>query len=165
MVEKNLYNALDGVAGRDGGPYLDQVEARKAEEVRARIEGRQPDYTNPPATAGQPLVTAEQLLRLQGTSNIPSQENNNVQAEALDKFAKDDIFPINPHSVRESTNDEDIAVEAEAVENRPQVPANPTAASENPGGIADGDPFPTLTETTDTPTTLEGDQTSSESNV
>lgn len=170
MVEKNLYNALDGVAGRDGGPYLDQVEARKAETERARIEGREPDYDNMPATAGQPLVTAEQLLRLQGTSNIPSQENNNVQAEALDKFAKDDVFPIEPHSVRESTTDEDNAVEAEAVGNHPQVPANPTVTSENPDGISDGDPFPTLEPTnpsapTDGNVDAEGDTTSSESNV
>lgn len=139
--EKNLYNVLDGVAGRDGGPYLDQVEAREAEIRRAAIEGREPDLENPPATAGQPLVTSEQLIAHSGANNVPSQENNNVQAQALDKFASDSVFPIEPHSTREVTNDEVVNEDAEAVGNHDKVPANPTVKTENPDGVADGDPF------------------------
>lgn len=141
MTEKNLYNAQNGVAGRDGGPYLDQVEARRAEEIRAQVENRDPDYDNPPATAGQPLVTAEELVRLHGTSNIPSQETNNVQADALDKLASEGELPIKPHSVRESTNDEDEAAAKEEPGEHNKVPSNPTITSQNPEGISDGDPF------------------------
>lgn len=132
MTEKNLYNIHDGVAGRDGGPYLDQVEAREAERRRAAVEGREPDYDHLPATAGQPLVTADQLLRLQGTSNIPSQELNRVQAAALDQYAETDTFPIEPHSVRDTTADEDHLEEAESEGAHPAVPSNPTIASVDP---------------------------------
>lgn len=57
-----LFNPNDGLVGRDGGPYLDQEEARIAEERRARIEGREPDFDNPPATAGIPLSPASTLI-------------------------------------------------------------------------------------------------------
>lgn len=59
---QRLYNANDGVTGRDGGPYLDEVEVRAAEERRAKIEGRKPDFDNPPATAGIQLNTAAQMV-------------------------------------------------------------------------------------------------------
>lgn len=141
MADVNLYNPYDGVAGRDGGPYLDQVEAIEAEKIRAQIEGREPDLDNPPATAGQPLVTADQLLALNGTSNVPSQENSRVQAAALDKFATDEVFPVSVHSLRESTPDEDADADAEKPGAHVNNPANPTVTSSNPDGINDGDPF------------------------
>jgi hypothetical protein len=59
---QRLYNANDGVTGRDGGPYLDEVEVIRAEERRALVEGREPDYDNPPATAGIQLNTAAQMM-------------------------------------------------------------------------------------------------------
>ena len=59
-----LYNANDGVVGRDGGPYLDVVEMERAEQVRARKEEREPDF-NPEtmaSTAGVNLVPANRLI-------------------------------------------------------------------------------------------------------
>ena len=72
-----LFNPNDGVTGRDGGPYLDQVEAALAEERRAAVEGRKPDLENPPAHAGIPLNTAGQQAFTVGVNNNPSQANRN----------------------------------------------------------------------------------------
>lgn len=70
-----LYNANDGVTGRDGGPYLDEVEAREAEKRRAIVEKREPDLDNPPATAGIQLNTAAQMIYGAGPVLHPSQEH------------------------------------------------------------------------------------------
>lgn len=56
FVERPMYNALDGTRGRAGGVYLDMVERANAETLRAKQEGREPDYNNPPAVAGTVLV-------------------------------------------------------------------------------------------------------------
>ena len=58
-----LYNANDGVVGRDGGPYLDIVEMERAETIRARREDREPDYdpANMASTPGIQLVPANRL--------------------------------------------------------------------------------------------------------
>lgn len=37
--------------------YLDDVERRNAEVARARVEDREPDLKNPPATQGTPMVS------------------------------------------------------------------------------------------------------------
>lgn len=57
LVERDFYNAQDGLRGRQGGRYLDVVERVAAEEDRAQREQRDPDYDNPPAAAGTTLVT------------------------------------------------------------------------------------------------------------
>lgn len=76
MAQK-VYNPNDGLTGRDGGPYLDEVQTRAAEKRRAEIEGREPDYDNPPATAGIQLSTAAQILGdLKVTNSIPSRQNH-----------------------------------------------------------------------------------------
>jgi hypothetical protein len=46
---------------RDPGIYLDVVERIHAEEQRAVIEGREPDFENLPAGTGTPLVTRSEL--------------------------------------------------------------------------------------------------------
>lgn len=69
---KPLFNPNDGVTGRDGGPYLDEVEAVEAEKRRAEKEGRKPDLVNPPASAGIQLSTAAQMLHAVDV-NRPSQ--------------------------------------------------------------------------------------------
>lgn len=56
-----FYNQHDGLRGRDGGPYLDQVERESAEILRARAEGREPDLEKASAVAGTPLVTINQV--------------------------------------------------------------------------------------------------------
>lgn len=74
-----LFNAHDGITGRDGGPYLDKEEARLAEERRAIVEGREPDYEDTPASAGIVLVSASQLLHGVGV-NVPSQSGQSQTA-------------------------------------------------------------------------------------
>lgn len=61
-VKVDLYVANAGKGERTGGPYLDDVERHNAETWRAQREGREPDYDNPPATAGTVLVPKSQLL-------------------------------------------------------------------------------------------------------
>lgn len=55
-----LFNANDGIHGRDGGPYLDQVEAKHFEEFQAARDGGEPDYDNPRGYPGIQLNTAHQ---------------------------------------------------------------------------------------------------------
>lgn len=97
-----LYNANDGLTGRDGGPYLDIEEARQAEVNRARVEDREPDFDNMPASAGIVLVTAGQALANGTVNNLPSQSNNvTVSAEAaLKGVADDDGNALKVHSYR-----------------------------------------------------------------
>lgn len=88
MAEKvDLFNPNDGLVGRDGGPYLDQVEAEEAEKRRARIEGREPDLKNPGPTAGIPLVTAARLVETHTRLNVPSRDNTEVYDDAAAKIA------------------------------------------------------------------------------
>lgn len=76
MPTQKLYNPNDSVTGRDGGPYLDEEEARQAEFRRAQVEDREPDYDNPPAIAGVPLVPASDLVSTATVNNLPSQAHN-----------------------------------------------------------------------------------------
>lgn len=93
-----LYNTNDGLTGRDGGPYLDQEEMRIAEERRAKVEGRKPDYDNPGPTAGIQLRTAAEIIH-HGVHNviIPSQTNNQRTFDVVvDAAAKDKETPFGP---------------------------------------------------------------------
>ena len=58
----NLYDANHGKTPRTGGPYRDDVEREQAELIRAKFENRDPDFDNPPASAGTVLVTKSQLV-------------------------------------------------------------------------------------------------------
>ena len=101
-MPQNLYNANDGLTGRDGGPYLDLEEARVAEVKRATIEGREPDFENMPASAGIQLVTAGQALANAGVVNLPSQADNKDAAEAaLQGVVDDPNNSLKVHSVIE----------------------------------------------------------------
>src|SRR5213075_3215633 len=42
-------------------PYLDDVERQNAEVQRARVEDREPDLVNPPASTGTPLQDVRSL--------------------------------------------------------------------------------------------------------
>ena len=70
-AEVGFYNPHDGLKGRDGGPYLDHVERQHAEVNRARLEGREPADLQGvlPATAGTPLVIAQNVIDNSYTSN------------------------------------------------------------------------------------------------
>jgi hypothetical protein len=92
-----LYNANDGLTGRDGGPYLDLEEAKAAEIRRAVVEDREPDFEKyAGSSAGIKLVRADQLLLVEGVTNIPSQENKsglNIE-EAVAAIADNDENPL-----------------------------------------------------------------------
>lgn len=103
MTAKSVsqFNPNDGLTGRDGGPYLDQEEARIAEERRARVENREPDYENPGVTAGIPLTTAAQMIHNVNVSSLPSKNRTWVdEAEALyAKAQSDDQSSLEPVNV------------------------------------------------------------------
>jgi len=80
--------------GRDGGPYLDQVECERAEVLRAKVEDREPDFDNPPPVAGTPLVTGAQLAAMVNPSSNPSQAMRDPMADAIDAMAEHDEFPV-----------------------------------------------------------------------
>lgn len=87
-----LYNPNDRLTGRDGGPYLDIVQAQADEVIRAKREGREPDLENPPANAGIPLSTAAQLLRTvdvnQPSAFHETHDTARLMFEAADKSDK-----------------------------------------------------------------------------
>lgn len=93
-VSQKLFNVNDGLTGRDGGPYLDEVEMRDAEKHRAAVENRKPDLDNPGSTAGTYLVPGNYLLSQNNVPNIPSQDDKDVLGSALSKAVDgDDFFP------------------------------------------------------------------------
>lgn len=57
-----LYNANDGLHGRDGGPYLDEVEALRHERINAAKEGREVDLNNVNSYPGIVLRTPAQQI-------------------------------------------------------------------------------------------------------
>lgn len=87
MAETPLFNPNDGLTGRNGGPYLDEVQAREDEKRRALVEGREPDLDHPGPNAGIQLATAAQMLASLNVTNNPSMEN--ARAEIVDKIYKD----------------------------------------------------------------------------
>ncbi len=104
MADKvQLFNPNDGVTGRDGGPYLDVVQAEEQERQRARVEGREPDFDNLPAHTGIPLQTAGQQWFTVGVNSNPSQNsrndiNSDVQFQAA---VKDDEVALQAFSERD----------------------------------------------------------------
>ena len=70
--------------------YLDEVDRRNAEIIRAKAENRKPDLKNPPATQGTPLYTEAQAkqqgLNLDGDQvqkvTLPVVESELPEAEA-----------------------------------------------------------------------------------
>ena len=91
MGNVSLYNPNDRLTGRDGGPYLDEVEMHLAETRRAAIENREPDYDNLQPTAGVPLVTAAQLVAAGQSAGLPSQENNTAYSQMVDNHAESEL--------------------------------------------------------------------------
>lgn len=73
----DLYDANKGLLPRTGGPYLDEMEALKAEERRAVVEKRKPDLNNPGPYAGTVLVPKE-YLRETDTDHSHAALSNNV---------------------------------------------------------------------------------------
>lgn len=59
---RDLYNANDGVFGRQGGPYLDEVEQLQHEILQSAREGKKPDLDNPRSYPGIQLKTLNQQI-------------------------------------------------------------------------------------------------------
>lgn len=76
-----LYNINDGVHGRDGGPYLDQVQDRLAEQTRAFVEGREPDYENPLPSVGTVLVSEHGLVQAYNNTALAGQDKLKFSGE------------------------------------------------------------------------------------
>ena len=129
----NLYNPHDGLTGRDGGPYLDNEERRLAEIRRAAIEDREPEFDKAPATAGTPLVTGPELMRMVNPASTPSQYGTDPAGVTVDILADSDESPVVAFSQREKTDDE---LEAEKKASEPN-PANPTIVSQDIGSDSD----------------------------
>ena len=83
----DLYNPNDGLHGRDGGPYLDQVQREAAEKQIAFREGREPDYDNLPLTAGTPLVSGEVLLDISNPLRIAGDREKTVTGITVEPVA------------------------------------------------------------------------------
>lgn len=125
-----LYNPHDGLTGRDGGPYLDEVERRNAEIVRAAKEKRDPDFDNAPATAGTPLVTGPVLANIANPSSNPSMEAQvpDFGVKAAETLSKDKNSLLNVAATRKKTDFETEQEKAEAA--GPSAnPASPTVIS------------------------------------
>lgn len=94
--DRAFFNAQDGVTGRDGGPYLDQVERVNAEKRRAFLEGRDAesdaDLLNEalPAAVGTDLRVAALVPDNRLTSN-PSMRNQ----PGLEQAITDETFTEN----------------------------------------------------------------------
>lgn len=92
-----LYDAAQGKLPRDGGPYLDEIERRNAEEIRAQKENREPDYDNPPAVAGTRLVPKEYLTETDASyshrSAAAEVENEPVAKVEVDVSSGFDVEP------------------------------------------------------------------------
>lgn len=134
MPTQKLYNPNDSVTGRDGGPYLDEEEARGAEDRRARVEDREPDYENLPATAGVPLVPASVLVTTATVNNLPSKARATDLAlsDALEKVDAEDEegSRFNITGERDIPGDEDEVEEGDEVNvTSDGVPADPNVTS------------------------------------
>lgn len=117
IKEVAFFNIHDGIRGRDGGPYLDQIERQRAEIARAKVEGREPaDLDGPlPGTAGSPLVVAEVLF--DNVASNPSMSVNFVSVDSHDASDETHVAPVIvlPVDFRTEVSDnlveEDVSVE------------------------------------------------------
>lgn len=95
MSEATQLYDLNAGFGRDGGPYLDDIEREQAEVRRAKIEGREPDLDNAGPVAGTVLVNADTLIKDYNPISHPSQQDVKTDlAVAVDKMAADDEHPL-----------------------------------------------------------------------
>lgn len=157
-----LFNPNDGLTGRNGGPYLDEEQARADEVRRARIEGREPDLDTPTANAGIQLSTAAQMLATLAVTNNPSMER--AQAEVLSKaYATSfeetkDLLSTPITDALPDTSDQPSNADADTVvynELDPNAPVTETTAED----AGDGEPSVEITSATegdDTPETDAG---------
>jgi hypothetical protein len=111
--EKPLFNPNDGFTGRDGGPYLDEVQAQESERRRAVVEDREPDLENPGANAGIALATAAEMLAKQNVNSAPSKQNA-LDAEAERIFSTADEKVSSDVRVYDTINTAEVAKQDKA---------------------------------------------------
>lgn len=128
----SLFNPHDGLTGRDGGPYLDEEERRLAEIRRAAVEDREPDfsYENIPASAGTPLVTAGELVRMANPASNPSMEAVDASVAGVEARAKDKDSLLTVFAERE-----DISQDLPDVSNPHDNPASLVYVSKDPDDV------------------------------
>lgn len=132
-----LYNPNDRLTGRDGGPYLDQVQAQQDEILRAKREGRKPDLDNPSANAGIPLSTAAQLIKAVDVNQPSAFHETHDEARRMFKAAADDDKSLMkqadeiPDLPEDFGNDveKNVVVEEDVVEEKPVVKSSSSSSS------------------------------------
>jgi hypothetical protein len=149
MAETPVYNPNDGLVGRDGGPYLDEEQARNDEIRRAKIEGREPDFDKPGANAGIQLSTAGQMLATITTQGPVSRERARTLAfdELLKTTGEEISSPVAdtvPDTSKQKTADD--ANELVFNETDPNAPL--TSTSKKDAG-KDGTPVKVVSSTSD----------------
>lgn len=99
---------LDPARQRDpNGIYLDDLQRREAEVLRAKVENREPDLDNPPAICGTPLVPVQTAK-----SNLPADA---VIPEGIK-------YPVSVGT--DVTEDQDLVHQERANENEPEQPVD-----------------------------------------
>lgn len=139
-VSRDLFNVNDGLTGRDGGPYLDEVEQREGEKKRAAVEKRQPDLENPGPVAGTVLVTGQRLLQQDVVANIPSQDDKDVLGVMISKHVSGEDFVPNSQGTVPDQEEidkvlkdaQDNPVESELASDSRAVPVPVNDESESP---------------------------------
>lgn len=106
-----LYNSNDGLFGRrDGGPYLDEVQAKQAEELRAYREGREPNYEEK-IWQGSQLVTADQLIRDFNPTHIAGDDSRRFDGAIEAPVAAE--VPVEAFHTTDAAYAEDVDVKGE----------------------------------------------------
>ena len=133
MAETPVYNPNDGLVGRDGGPYLDEVQAEQDEIRRAKAEGRKPDLEHPGANAGIQLSTAGQMLATLTVQGHPSREKartlavDEIYRNTQEKVSSPVADNIPDTSKAKSSDDANVLV---FNENDPNAPLSETTAKD-----------------------------------
>jgi hypothetical protein len=123
----HLYNAAHGKTPRTGGPYLDDVEREEAEKRRARIEGREPDLDNAPASVGTVLVPKSALVERDVDKNHLSdtvEVTNEPVASYVVPVEKTEPDPTQPDFDNDMTKLRQLAASRELDELKGQASPN-----------------------------------------
>lgn len=107
-----FYAAFDGIKGRPEGFYLDMKERHDAEDVRAKMEGREPNHEDegslPAAVGTQLRVEADRV------------DNSYYSNPAIQHMEPKDVDPITelPVNVGQADEDIDLAFAAQVARER-----------------------------------------------
>lgn len=112
IKDTDFYAAFDGVKGRPEGFYLDMKERHDAEDVRAKMEGREPNHENegslPAAVGTQLRVEADRV------------DNSYYSNPAIQHMEPKDVDPITtlPVDLGEADQEVDLAFAAQVARER-----------------------------------------------